>query len=324
LKIKRVSLLAAALALSIVVAGCGIVKKNPEAEKNSAVAKVNGQVITKEEFDQEFEFYKNSFEAQYGSDIWNQDIDGRKFTDVVKEQVVEALINDRLVLEDAQKQGIEVTQQEADLEIQEIKDYYGDEQEFLELLAAQGLNEEQFVGKVKQDIIKSKYREKVLENVSVSEEDIRQYYDENTKEFKNDTVRASHILLDTREEAEEVLAKVKAGEDFNQLAEQYSVDPSAKTSMGDLGEFGYGDMIEPFEQAAFALDEGEISDIVETQFGYHIIKVFDKTIVDPSPFEEVKDGIESSLLYYEREARYSQILTEMREQADVETFPKNM
>ncbi len=324
MKIKKGLWLIAAVMLIVNAAGCGIVKKNPEAEKNSAVARVNGHVITKEEFDQEFEFYKNSFEAQYGSEIWDHDIDGRKFIDVIKEQVVEALINDRLVLEEAQKLGIEVARQEADEEIQAIKDYYEDEQGFQQLLDVQGLTEEQFVEKVKQSLLESKYREKVLETVTVSEEDIRKYYDENPREFKNDTVKASHILLDTREDAQEVLTRAKAGEDFGRLAEQYSVEPDAQTTKGNLGEFGYGEMVELFEEAAFALDIGEISDIVETQFGYHIIKVFDKTVTDITPFEEVKDQIESNLVYYEREARYSEIRTQLREQAEVETYPKNM
>jgi foldase protein PrsA len=324
LKMKKTLLLVTAVVLVVAVSGCGIIRKNPEAIKNSVVAEVNGQVITREEFDKSFDLHKITIESQYGADIWNQDIDGRKFIDVVKEQVVEKLILERLVLEDAEKQGIEVTQQEVDQEVKAYKDSIGDEQKYLEFLKNQNLTEQEFASQVKRDLVIRKYREKVVEDATVSEEDIRKYYDENIKEFKNDRVRASHILLDTREKAEEVLAKAKAGEDFGKLAEQYSVDPNGKTSKGDLGEFGYGMMVQPFEEAAFALEEGEISGIVETMFGFHIIKVFEKTIVDPTPFEEVRDNIEAMLLYYEQEEAYSQAVSKLREQADVKTYPKNM
>ena len=94
-------MIVAAVVLVAAVSGCGIIRKNPEAVKNSAVAEVNGYVITKEVFDKNFDLYKTTYESQYGTDIWNQDIDGKKFIDVVKEQVVEKLISDRLVLEDA-------------------------------------------------------------------------------------------------------------------------------------------------------------------------------------------------------------------------------
>lgn len=322
MRINKGLLVLAAVMLVAAVTGCGIIRKNPEAIKNSAVAEVNGYVITREEFDKSFDLIKASYESQYGTDIWNTDMDGKKFIDYVKEQVVEKLILDRLILEDAQKQGIEVTQQEVDQEIKDTKDYFGER--FQDILTAQKMSEEQFVEEVRQVLIISKYREKVVESVTVPAEDIRKYYDENPKEFKNDTVKASHILLDTREKAEEVLAKAKAGEDFGALAEKFSVEPGVDTTKGDLGEFGYGMMVQPFEEAAFALNEGEISDIVETQFGFHIIKVFKKNIVEPTPFEEVKDDIEVKLLSYRQEEAYSQAVSKLREQADVKTYPRNM
>jgi foldase protein PrsA len=317
-------LIAVAVILSFALAGCGIVRKNPEAEKNAAVAEVNGYVITKEEFNRSFELYRTTYESQYGTDIWNKDIDGKKFIDVVKEQVAEKLITDRLVLEDAEEEGIEVTDAEVDQEVKAIKDYFDDEKKYLDFLASQNLSEEEFTAQVRQDLVIGKYRQRVVEPVTVSEEDIKKYYDENPKEFKNDTVKASHILLDARDEAEEVLAKAKAGEDFGALAAKYSVEQGAETTKGDLGEFGYGYMVEPFEKAAFALEEGEISDIVETQFGFHIIKVYEKTVVEPIPFEEARDDIEAMLTYYQQEEKYIEEVTKLREQADIKIYPKNM
>jgi foldase protein PrsA len=324
LKNNRILIITAVIILALIFGGCGVVRKDPEIDKNSAVAKVNGQVITKEEFSRNLELYKSSYEQQYGRDIWNKDIDGKKFIDVVKEQVVEKLILDKLILEAAQKQGIEVTQDEVDSEIKAIKDYFDNEQKFLDFLTSQNMTEEQFAEQVRRDLIITKFRDKAVEGVTVSEKEMRDYYDKNTKKFKMDKVRASHILLDTKEDAEKILQRLKNGEDFAELAEQYSVDPSAKSNKGDLGYFGYGEMVEPFEEVAFALEEGEISGIVETQFGYHIIKVIDKEMVDPIPFEEAKKDIESTLLYTAREQKYSEVLEELKKNAEIETYPKNM
>ncbi|MDI6705074.1 MAG: SurA N-terminal domain-containing protein [Bacillota bacterium] len=321
---NRILIVIGVIILALVLGACGIVRKDPEVDKNSAVAKVNGQIITKEEFNQKFELYKSSYEQQYGKDIWNKDIEGKKFIDVVKEQVVEKLILDRLILEAADKQGIAVTQEEVSDEIASIKEYFEDEQKYLDFLTSQGMTEEQFADQVKKDLIITKYRDKLVEDVTVSEKEVEDYYNENIKEFKKDRVKASHILLDTKEDAEKILERLKNGEDFSDLAEQYSVDPSAKSNKGDLGYFGYGDMVKPFEEAAFALEKGEISGIVETQFGYHIIKVFDKEIVDPIPFEEAKQEINSKLLYMAMEKEYNKKLAELKENAEIETYPKNM
>lgn len=310
--------------LAVAFSGCAIIKKDPEALKNAAVAKVNGEIITRQEFMENFELYKRSYESQYGKDIWNEDIEGKKFIDVVKEQVLEKMILDKLILEEAAKLGIEVSEEEVNKEVEHIKEYFESDEKFKEFLASQNITEERFKEQVKKDLIIFKYKEKVVEDVKVSEEDIREYYDNNIKEFKNDQVRASHILLDTREEAEMVLQKIKNGEDFNKLAEEYSVDPSVKSNKGDLGYFGYGEMVKPFEEAAFALEAGEVSDIVKTQFGYHIIKVHDKKIVEPTPFHEVKEDIKNMLLYNARETKYNQVVKELREKAEVEIYTKNM
>ncbi len=310
--------------LALIFTGCGIVRKNPEVEKNSAVAKVNGEVIVKEEFTRNLQLYRNSYEQQYGKDVWDKDIEGKKLIDVVKEQVIEKMILDRLVLEQAAEQGIEVSREEIEEEIQSIKGYFEGEEKFLEFLNTQNLSEEKLKEQVKKDLIIYRYKEKIVEDVTVSEEDIKNYYDNNIKEFKEDQVKASHILLDTEEDAQEVLEKIENGEDFSKLAEEYSVDPNAKSTKGDLGYFGYGQMVQPFEEAAFALEVGEVSDIVKTQFGYHIIKVFDKKIVDPTPFSEVKESIRSRLVYNAREMKYNEHLNKLREEADVEIYKKNL
>src|SRR5690606_24013284 len=107
-------------------------------------------------------------------------------------------------------------------------------------------------------------------------------------------VRASHILVDEKAKAEELLAQLKNGADFAELAKEHSKDGSAAQG-GDLDYFGRGRMVAPFEEAAFALNVGEISDVVESQFGFHIIKLTDKKAAETATFEDKKEEIQKTV-----------------------------
>ena len=156
------------------------------------------------------------------------------------------------------------------------------------------------------------------------------YYNENKDEFYVDEVKASHILIKTiddennelsdekkaeaKEKAQEVLAKVKSGEDFATLAKEYSEDTGSAINGGDLDFFPRGYMVEPFEKAAFSMKVGEVSDLVESNFGYHIIKVTDK-VDEQKPFDEVKDDIKTTL----QSENYNKQIEKLKSNAKVET-----
>ncbi len=149
-----------------------------------------------------------------------------------------------------------------------------------------------------------------------TEEEARAYFDENPDYFEIDEVTASHILVEEEELAEEILTKLKDGEDFAGLAKEYSIDGSAADG-GSLGSFGRGWAVAPFEEAAFALQPGEMSDIVESQFGYHIILVTDKN-QGHEDFESVKEDIKSTLYDEKVREAYTAKITELREKYGVE------
>ncbi|MDR3305417.1 MAG: peptidylprolyl isomerase [Clostridiales Family XIII bacterium] len=142
------------------------------------------------------------------------------------------------------------------------------------------------------------YNTEVAEADPITDEEAQAYYDANPTYFTTPfSVSASHILItdadhtdENRAKIEDILAKAKAGEDFAELAAEYSDDSSA-ASGGDLGSFGAGEMVPEFEEAAFALEAGEISDVVETEFGYHIIKLTDRQEESVQPFDEAKESI---------------------------------
>ncbi len=134
------------------------------------------------------------------------------------------------------------------------------------------------------------------EGVEIGDDEIRYYYDSHMSEYEHpESVHARHILLKTGEEAGDVLEKAESGMDFAELAKQYSTGPTKDTG-GDLGFFERGKMVKEFEDAAFALEAGGISDVVKTQFGYHVIKVEERKEPYTDEFDSVKEDIKNKLL----------------------------
>ena len=158
----------------------------------------------------------------------------------------------------------------------------------------------------------------VLENIQVSDEDVQAYYDENSHEFMTEEeVGASHILVDDEATANEVRQRLDAGESFEALAKEVSTCPSSENG-GSLGHFGRGRMVPEFEDAAFALSEGETSQPVQTQFGYHIIKLDHRHDARKPELAEVKDQITQNLMNGKQQEAYTEYLEQLRGKYSIE------
>jgi peptidyl-prolyl cis-trans isomerase D len=175
----------------------------------------------------------------------------------------------------------------------------------------------------------------IRNRTQIPPQDIQRTYEDNLQQYSTpEQVRASHILLKTegkddaavKKQAEELLARVKAGADFPQLATKYSEDDASKTKGGDLDFFPKGQMVPEFDKAAFSMKPGEISDIVKTQFGYHIIKVTDKKAAITKPLEEVRAQIEDQLKWERAQAEAQRVAddvaTKLKKPADFDTVAK--
>lgn len=173
-------------------------------------------------------------------------------------------------------------------------------------------------------------QQEVVAKITVSDEEAQDFYDKNPEIFTEDEqVQASHILVKVnadatqadkdaaRKKIDDVLAQAKAGTDFAELAKTNS-DDSSKDQGGDLGFFSRGMMVQPFEDVAFALKEGEISEVVETQFGYHIIKSTGHKAASQTPFAEIKDQLKQSMIQEKTNAEINTWLTVLRENATIE------
>lgn len=202
----------------------------------------------------------------------------------LKDQYGEMVLYE-MVLTKVLEEKYPVSDKEVDAELAKLKEQYGDQ--FQMFLAQNGVQDENaFKDTLRLQLIQDKALSSYIE---IPESELKKKYDEMKPELK-----ASHILIKDEKTAKDVLQKVKAGEDFAKLAEEYSEDPGSAANGGDLGYFSTGVMTKPFEDAAYSLKVGEISDLVQSEFGYHIIKLTDKKEV--KPFDEMKDEIRKQLI----------------------------
>lgn len=321
IKVKKTAILLAVviITLSLVLNGCGFVKKSPQADSETVVAVVGGEKVMKTEFNQMFEMFKVQYEQQYGPEIWEQDVDGRKYIDVMKEKVLDMLVDIKVQENEAIKAGITATEEEINAEVEKAREYFDTEEKFNEFLTSQKMTMEYLKDTIRKDILVSKLQEKLTANAAVTDEEVAAYYTSNQDQFIS--VKASHILIESEEEAKKILERAKKGENFGELALQNSTDPSAKENKGDLGYFRKGDMVEPFEAAAFAMQVGEISDLVKTDFGYHIIKVEDKKF---DKLEDIAGELKLQMLENNKNDVYQGLLEEMRTKANIKKSPNNL
>ena len=169
------------------------------------------------------------------------------------------------------------------------------------------------LAKMKDSLLASYATEKIISQVSVSDAEVKEYYDKNSEQFAiGETVNASHILVDTEEAALDILAKIKSGElSFEDAATEYSSCPS-KANGGNLGDFGKGQMVPEFDSAVFAMQEGEISEPVKTQFGYHLIKLISKSENTVTPFADISEDIKEALLAEKRRKAYESKVNQLK------------
>nr|WP_218059056.1 peptidylprolyl isomerase [Orenia metallireducens] len=210
-------------------------------------------------------------------------------TEQGRQRLLNELINQKLFYLDALEQGLE------------------ESKEFKESLQ-----------RVRNNLLSQFAIKNLLEKVAVDDNEIEEFYNQNKDRFKKpESVQASHILVKEEKKAEEILNQLKEGLAFAEAVKKYSTCPS-KARGGDLGDFTRGKMVPEFEQAAFAMEEGEVSnEPVKTQFGYHIIKVTAKNEAASSPLEEVKAQVEQQLVSMKQNKLYQDKTEELKEKYTV-------
>jgi len=241
---------------------------------------------------------------------------------ITKEMLLNQSINELLLLQEAKKQGISVTAEELSEVIDNLIIQSGlSKEDFDKTLEEQNLTIKFLKDYYKKQLIINNLLNKtVISKIIVSSSEIKEYYENNKNEFViPGQVRARHILVESAEEAEDILKQLNNGADFIELAKEKSTCPSASQG-GDLGYFSRDQMVKEFEDAAFALEVGEISPVIKTKFGYHIIKLLDKKPETVTKLEDAMEKIELKLKQEKQNAVVSDYLDMLREKANIKIF----
>lgn len=251
------------------------------------------------------------------------------------QQALAQLVSAELLYQAGQKLTVKDLDKKVDDKLAQSKARFAKAEDFAKAIKALEMNENDLRDFTRRDLVISNFIEQTIAaKIAVSEEENRKFYDQNLDKFKKgEMVRASHILCGVdatataeekkkaREKAEKLRKDLAGGADFATLAKENSTCPSSKQG-GDLGYFGKGQMVPPFEQAVFALKPGEISDVVETQFGYHIIKLTEMKGAETVSFKEARPSIEEYLKNQKIQASVTTWLAEARKNAKIEMLLK--
>ena len=329
--VKKVICAALIIAVSQVAVGCSMISKTPEAIKNSAVATVNGTKITKAQFDNKMKAIITSLKSQYGTDIEKTD-EGKKLIENQKTQVLDELILEEVLLQKANEKKLVPSKAELNKEIDknlaDIKKNLGTDDQYKAALKQAGYTEATLRDYLKQNVIINKVKDYATKSVTVSDDKVKQEYDENPFKYteKTNTSHLQHILVKTEEEATQAKARIDKGEKFEDVAKAVSTDTATKDKGGDLGDIPYVDsgLDADFMKAAVKLGQGAVSGPVKTQFGYHLIKCVSKTEYPPKKFDAVKDDIKKTLLDTAKNDAFTKAYTKWKKDAKIEKFTKNM
>ena len=299
--------------------------KDPQ--QNSPIAIVNGMAISRSEVDQEMDSLFHKFKdmafpektEEFNSKLWKQ--------------ALENVINRKLLFQEAERQNIRPEEALIEERIAEIARKFHTRKRFEKQLANLQISEEKLRQEIEHDLkIKILLDRHIPPVEDVSQEEIEEFYHANSESFHiPERVRASHILISVSDEDDpkthaqkrqrlfEIREDIKNGEKFQKLARKYS-DCESKSKGGDLGYFAKGKMVKSFEDVAFQLEVNELSDIIKTEYGYHLIKLTDRQESRIVPLEEAKDKIISFLQREKRDLAIRDYLLNLRSISRIEYF----
>ena len=328
---------------AILFSGCGL-------KGGNAIIKINDSKITQAQFDSKMDqAIGNSMFAKMGVDLNN----GKNtfLLNLIKERVVNELIVKTLLDEEIKKRGIKISNKDTEDAIKDIIDKVGSKEQLDNILKQNGITSAQFKKEIAEQVKIKKLAEQ-LGDSSVSDADAKKYYDQHIERFKYpEQIKASHILIaanrkdleelvkaenegisesdlkakvdakikEKKEKAEKILAQLKKDpSQFAKIAKEKSEDPGSAINGGDLGFFPKGKMVPEFEKAAFAIKPNTLSEVIQTQYGYHIIYVTDRKAAGQEPFDKVQNDIKEYLQNQKQVEMVDNLVESLKKNAKIE------
>ena len=294
---------------------------SPLKDLPDVIARVNGVDLKKTDLEPIFEAVASQSKMTG---------DGKSDADIIAFALGE-LIDAEVLKQETAKKNIVPSPEDVEKEIETIKSQFPDIETFEKTIAEKGVT----IEKIRENIatqlaMRDMLAKEVESGTSIKKSEIEKFYNDNPTYFQSEeSVKASHVLVKLEEGADEkavqeakkkieaILKEVKDGGDFAEIAKKSSEGPSGPNG-GDLGFFGRGQMVGPFETAAFAMNVGDVSEAVKTQFGFHIIKVTDKKAGGTTPFDEVSESIEAFMKRAENAKRYAEFIDRIRDTEQID------
>ncbi|MGH4049929.1 MAG: peptidylprolyl isomerase [Clostridium sp.] len=310
--------------------GCNMIEKTPEGIAKSPVAKVYGAEITRGQLDTQLEGVLKQLEAQYGASYaTNEEAMSKLATE--KEKVLEGLITEKIVIYKAEQ--LKLTPSEAEMnteltkKLSEIKKSLGTDEQYKAALTSANITEEALKERIKPSVVQDALYNETTKSAKTDEAAEKAYYTSNSTQFTTqpNTIHVAHILVATQEEAVAVKKRIDAGEDFAKVAKEKGTD-ATKDSGGEIGTVEYNDaQMDPiFMAAAIKVKVGAISQPVQTQAGFHIIKNIAIKEYPVKKFEDVKSDIQKILINKEKDTQWKAAMTKWQTEAKIKKYAKNL
>jgi peptidyl-prolyl cis-trans isomerase C len=287
------------------------------ADPNAVVLRLDDTTVTAAEFEPIFNIALRSVVAQQGVPLDEATL--AQFS-ALRPSFLDQFATQRVLAQEAQARNLTVTQAEVDEQVAQARESAGDE--FDRLLSEAGYADEAALRDyIRDSLLVQRAVEAIQGDINVTDADVRAFYDENQEQFTQpEQVCVHHILLPDEETAAEVYAQLEGGGDFEALARENSTDPGSAESGGDLGCISPGQTVPEFEEAAFGAEVGETTEPVQSQFGFHIIRVDERQPSEVAPFAEVRAQVREQLV----NTQLSSEIAELRETSGIELFPENL
>jgi len=337
-KIKKILATVAILTIAVSAMGCKMIEKTPEAIQKTVLATVGNEKITKGDFDKEMSKYDAQLKQQYGDDYATNDKVKDQITKVKKQQL-DSMVTEKILLQKATELNLKPSDddinKQIDDQINQYKTQYPAEGQWESVLQQNGITEDELKESLKKQIITTAVQQDMLKDITVTDDDVQTYYDEN-KDAKYSVgagATVAHILIAEKAsdgsvdydasltKANSLKAQIDGGADFATLAKANSTDPGSKDKGGSLGFVAYNStqLVPEFVAGFKDLKEGEVSQPVKSQYGYHIIKATGLKSAEVTPLDKVKDEIKSTLLQQKQGDAFNSKVAEWKTDLKVKT-----
>ncbi|MGB4439725.1 MAG: peptidylprolyl isomerase [Sedimentibacter sp.] len=313
-KFRKSTGLALTLCIALAVTACSNTsgETTPDTiNQEGVIATVNDKAITQTQYDESLAVYKKMVESQYGEGSWDTEIsEGNTMGSYYEDALLDNMILEIIMVEAAEKDGITLSDEDINAELEKFKVNFKTDDEYTQFLEKNGMTEEYLKEALRKESIINQYLAVKIENLQPTDDELETIFNDLKT---NQKVKARHILVATEEEAKAAIERLNNGEKFEDLAKELSIDTASGANGGDLDYFAYTDMVQPFSEKAFAMEIGEVSEPVQSEYGYHIIEVTDKTVDDTITVETEK----ASLTEYYKSYKYEDLLADLKENANI-------